>query len=50
MRDYADFEKSWDGHIFELIKINAKKISAIDKKHRQIVDGACKVFLEKGAA
>lgn len=40
--------KSWDGHIKELIEITAKKSEKINQKHRQIVEGASKVFLEKG--
>jgi len=46
--DYDEFAKSWDGHILELINVSAKKAHAIDKKHKQIVDGACKVFFQKG--
>lgn len=46
--DYDAFTKSWDGHVLELIKVSAKKAHAIDRKHKQIVDGACKVFFQKG--
>ncbi len=46
--DYDAFTKSWDGHVLELIKVSAKKTQAIDKKHKQIVEGACKVFFQKG--
>jgi AcrR family transcriptional regulator len=46
--DYIAFAKSWDGHIHELIKVPAKKLSSIDKKHQQIVEGACQVFFKKG--
>jgi AcrR family transcriptional regulator len=46
--DYNAFAKSWDGHVLELINASAKKAGAIDKKHKQIVDGACKVFFKKG--
>lgn len=46
--DYEAFAKSWDGHVHELINVTAKKPGAIDKKHKQIVDGACKVFFRKG--
>ena len=46
--DYASFVKSWDGHIQELINVSAKKINLIEKKHQQIIEGACKVFFEKG--
>jgi len=46
--DYESFSKSWDGHVLELIDVSAKKVHAIDKKHKQIVEGACKVFFQKG--
>ena len=46
--DYEDFAKSWDGHVRELINVSAKKEIAIEKKHRQIVEGACQVFFKKG--
>jgi AcrR family transcriptional regulator len=46
--DYDAFARSWDGHIRELIKINAKKSDAIENKHRQIVEGAAEVFIRKG--
>jgi AcrR family transcriptional regulator len=46
--DYDAFTKSWDGHVLELINVSAKKVQAIDKKHKQIVAGACKVFFQKG--
>jgi len=46
--DYQAFVKSWDGHVLELIKVSAKKTAAVEKKHRQIVEGACKVFFKKG--
>jgi TetR/AcrR family transcriptional regulator, cholesterol catabolism regulator len=42
------FERCWEGHIEELIKISAKKVNAVEAKHRQIVDGACSVFFKKG--
>ncbi len=42
------FERCWEGHIEELIKISAKKASAVESKHRQIVEGACRVFFKKG--
>jgi AcrR family transcriptional regulator len=42
------FLKRWDGHVEELIKVAAKKHHAIEAKHRQIVEGACRVFLKKG--
>ena len=32
----------------ELIKVSAKKEHAIEAKHRQIVEGACSVFFQKG--
>lgn len=32
----------------ELINIHAKKLSSIEKKHKQIVFGACKIFYKKG--
>jgi AcrR family transcriptional regulator len=46
--DYEAFTKSWDTHVLELIKVSAKKAEAIDKKHKQIVAGACKVFFQRG--
>lgn len=46
--NYNAFEKNWEGHIRELIQFSAKKKEAIGRKHRQIVEGACKVFIEKG--
>jgi AcrR family transcriptional regulator len=46
--DYEAFARSWDGHVRELINVTAKKAAAIDKKHKQIVDGACQVFFRKG--
>jgi AcrR family transcriptional regulator len=46
--DYDVFARKWDGHINELIQVSAKKPDRIEKKHQQIVEGACKVFLEKG--
>jgi len=42
------FVERWDEHIEGLIKISAKKTGAVEAKHRQIVEGACKVFLKKG--
>ncbi len=42
------FRKSWDGHIEELVNVSAKKAHAIEGKHRQIVEGACRVFFKKG--
>lgn len=42
------FKKCWEGHVEELIKISAKKINAVEAKHRQIVKGACSVFFKKG--
>ena len=44
----GSFLKHWDGHIEELIKVAAKKPQAIENKHRQIVEGACRVFFKKG--
>lgn len=46
--DYETFAKSWDGHVRELINVTAKTTDAIDRKHRQIVDGACRIFFKKG--
>jgi len=46
--DHDSFVKSWDGHIKELIQTSAKKSARIEQKHDQIVEGAAKVFLEKG--
>jgi AcrR family transcriptional regulator len=46
--DYDAFVKSWDGHVRELINVSAKKTDAIDKKHKQIVEGACRIFFKKG--
>lgn len=42
------FQQCWESHIERLIKISAKKVGAVDAKHRQIVEGACKVFFQKG--
>ena len=42
------FLKCWEEHIENLIKISAKKANAIEAKHRQIVEGACRVFFKKG--
>jgi AcrR family transcriptional regulator len=42
------FQKSWHDHVEKLIKTSAKKVYAVDAKHKQIVEGACKVFFEKG--
>lgn len=41
-------EKAWAGYVEKLIKVSAKKDYAITTKHQQIVDGACKVFFQKG--
>ncbi len=46
--DSRRFIESWDGHIKELINITAKKADKVEQKHDQIVEGASKVFLEKG--
>lgn len=46
--DYDAFEKSWEGHVHELIKVAAKKDSVINQKHKLIVDGACRLFFRKG--
>lgn len=46
--DYDTFAKTWDHHVHNLIKASAKKTSTIDIKHKQIVEGACQVFLRKG--
>ena len=45
---HDSFEQKWDGHIHELIHVLAKKPDRIEKKHQQIIEGACRVFLEKG--
>jgi len=42
------FLDRWNKHIEKLINISAKKEKAVDAKHQQIVDGACKVFFKKG--
>jgi AcrR family transcriptional regulator len=42
------FLKWWEGHVEELIKISAKKVNAVEAKHRQIVEGAFRVFFKKG--
>jgi AcrR family transcriptional regulator len=42
------FQKHWENHVEKLIKISAKKINAVEAKHQQIVEGACKVFFQKG--
>ena len=42
------FQKRWENHVEKLIKISAKKIGAVEAKHQQIVEGACKVFFQKG--
>ena len=42
------FSRSWEGHIKELIKTSAKNADKVEEKHNQIVDGASKIFLEKG--
>lgn len=44
----STFARNWDGHIQELIKTSAKNSEKIEKKHAQIVQGASRVFLEKG--
>lgn len=46
--DYETFAKTWDHHVHDLIKTAAKKTNTIDKKHQQIVDGACRIFFKKG--
>lgn len=46
--DLDSFTKKWDGHINELIHVLAKKPDKIEQKHQQIVEGACRIFLEKG--
>jgi TetR/AcrR family transcriptional regulator, cholesterol catabolism regulator len=40
--------KYWDGDIEEWIKVAAKKPQAVEAKHLQIVEGACRVFTRKG--
>lgn len=40
--------KSWDRHLEELIPSSAKDGGLIEIKHQQIVDGAIRVFFEKG--
>lgn len=40
--------ESWNKHVEELVKVSAKKADAVEAKHRQIVDGACRVFFKKG--
>ncbi len=42
------FLDRWDEHVHRLIHVTAKKADAVDVKHQQIVEGACKVFFEKG--
>ena len=42
------FLSRWDEHVERLINISAKKVKAVETKHRQIVEGACKVFFKKG--
>ena len=44
----GSFLRRWEGHVEELINISAKKPQAIEAKHRTIVEGACRVFFEKG--
>ncbi len=48
MSKEESFLRRWEGHIEELIRISAKKPQAIEAKHQKIVEGACKVFFEKG--
>ena len=45
---YESFLERWEGHVEELVNVSAKKGHAIEAKHRQIVDGACSVFFQKG--
>jgi AcrR family transcriptional regulator len=42
------FEKRWKKHAERLIGISAKKTGAIEGKHQQIIEGACKIFFQKG--
>ena len=42
------FKKCWEDHIEKLIKISAKKSNAVEAKHHQIVEGACRLFFKKG--
>jgi AcrR family transcriptional regulator len=47
-RKNESFQKRWEGYVEKLIKVSAKKANAVEAKHQQIVEGACKVFFEKG--
>ena len=47
-RKSKSFLKCWEGHVEKLIKVPAKKLDAVDGKHRQIVEGALKIFFKKG--
>ena len=41
-------DNTWQSLMKDLIKVPAKKKLAIGAKHKQIIDGACKVFFKKG--
>ena len=41
-------DNTWQSLMKDLIKVPAKKKHAIGAKHKQIIDGACKVFFKKG--
>ena len=47
-RSNESFQKHWENHVEKLIQISAKKAGAVEAKHQQIVEGACKVFFQKG--
>ena len=44
----GSFLKRWDQYVAELVNISAKKPQAIEEKHQQITEGACRVFFKKG--
>ena len=48
MEDKESFLKNWEGYTQALIAAPAKKKELIEKKRRQIAEGALKVFFAKG--
>jgi len=45
---YISLKKRLEEHVDNLVKASAKKHGAIEAKHQQIVEGAYRVFFEKG--
>ncbi|MBW1714811.1 MAG: TetR/AcrR family transcriptional regulator [Deltaproteobacteria bacterium] len=48
IQSLAFLKDSWEAQVERLVKAPAKKHGVIEGKQRQIIEGACKVFFEKG--